>query len=307
MKFLVLAFLLILNIRTVQAEAETIKMFGKNEFGFEQPKYYENYERIDWRKGLNIDALANHKNFPFSSNEQGSVFNKIFLDLAEKTYIKISIKYNPREYASEITRFEQGKLGKGDINSRFGVYYDNFPYSKNEFIYPAFFENKIYVITATGTKFNLQGKDALKTYKGVYSVTDYLPKYVLRDFEALGLQKVESFEKAFEILLKGEADYLAGSYYPSMIEAYKIGVRNYLTYSKNPVWKAAMFFRGTPELMKDERLKYLQKYLKSPEYKKIKNDAFQELLDIYKRNTAGIVPPTYVNTDIIEDEVEIQE
>ena len=57
-----------------------------------------------------------------------------------------------------------------------------------------------------------------------------------------------------------------------------------------------MFIRAMPGLAEHPRMEYLKKYLRSSRYKKVRDEALQELLDIYRENTKGIVPPTYVNT-----------
>ena len=194
-----------------------------------------------------------------------------------------------------------------DANVRFGVYYEQYPYSKNSYIYPAFFENTIHLIMPAGNKLKLQGKSSLKNYKGVYAKTDKLPSHVLKDLSALGAEEVENLPAAFEKLLTGKVEYIAASYYPSLIESYKQGIRNYVLFSKAPVWKAPMFFRALPEVTDDERVKSLKTYLKSARYKKVRDDAFKELIKIYEENTRGIVPPTYIGSSRAQDDEEMDE
>lgn len=277
------------------AHASIIRMYGKEKYGFDQPKYEELSYTEDKRDEGRIFALADSENFPLSSIEQGSVFNKVFLDLFDLEGIKIILQYDRRNYADSVIDFERGVLR--NIEARFGVYYQDMPYSRNEYVYPALFENKIYIITSAKMKISLNGKAELKNYKGVYVIKDKLPDYIFREFNSLGMQKVENWENAYEQLLTGRADYVAASYYPSLLEAYKLGIRDYITYSKNPVWKIAMFLRVTPKVMKKPVITKIKAYLKSPHYKKVRDDAFEELIQIYKKNTEGIVPPTFANTD----------
>lgn len=277
------------------AHASAIRMYGKEKYGFDQPKYNELANTEDEKEAGRIFALADSENFPISSIEQGSVFNKVFSDLFELEGIKIILRYDNKNYADSLIDFERGVLR--NIDARFGVYYQDMPYSRNEYVYPAFFENKIHIITSAKTKLSLNGKAELKNYKGVYVSSDKLPDYIFKEFNSLGMQKTESWEKAYEQLLTGNADYVAASYYPSLLSSYKLGIRDYVTYSKNPVWKTSMFLRVTPKVMKSRLVAKIKSYLKSPHYKKVRDEAFEELVEIYKRNTAGVVPPTFANTD----------
>lgn len=289
-------------------KASNIRMYGKEIYGYEQPKYVENYNAGEHRAVLKIIALADPNNFPLSSIEQGSVFNKIFLDMEKSTGIQISLKYGDQNYQENIDNFErENKIYLEDINARFAVPYEEYPYSKNGYIYPAFFENRVHLMMSKNKRFSLQGKENLKKYKGVYVKTDRFPKYILKDFGALGLVESPNYDDAFEKLMTGKIDYIAANYYSSIIETYKKGVRDYVVYSKEPVWRISLFLRGIPKLMHDKRLNELKKYLKSARYKQLKDEAFAELIEIYKNSTQGVLPPKYIgydmNSDIEDDEM----
>lgn len=299
MRFIAIA--LAISFLSINAVADTIEMYGKEQFGYSQPRYKKLNEESRWRDEFQIRALAKADNFPFSSMEQGSVFNKIFEDLAEKKHIKIVLTYSPKNYEQLVTEFERGKVLE-NTNFHFGVYYEETPYSKNQLIYPSFFENQIYIITSARNKLSLKSKNELKNYKGIYVEKDNFSSFVLKDFASLGMDKVKDFPTAFEELLGGKVDYIAASYYPSQIELYKLGIRDYVTYSQSPVWKIPMFLRSTPGAANHPRLEELKAYFKTPRYKKICKEAFEELLEIYKENTKGIVPPTYVNMAPPEEE-----
>ncbi len=292
---------LILSIYALSAQAEVLKMYGKEKYGYDQPKYIIDYPISRKTKSLNIYALADHDNFPLSSLEQGSVFNKIFLDMADAINVYVHLKYSENKYEDKINDFESGKSSE---DARFGTYYEEYPYSKNEYIYPAFFENAIHVIMSTDNKLNLQGKKSLAEYKGVYVKTDKLPKYILKDFTSLGIEEVATIQEAYEKLLTKKVDFIAASYYSSLIEAYKQGIRKFVSFSKTPVWKASVFLRVSPKIKKDSREASITKYLKSERYKKVRDKAFQELINIYKENTKGVIPPTYIGFDRKEENEE---
>ena len=281
----------------VQAADNIITMFGKDVNGYNQPRYYKSSTRYDWLDRFDIVAISDPDNFPWSSAEQGSVFVKIFEDLAQKEHIVVVFYYPGEGYEQSVDDFEKGKVKfMTKTNAVFGTYYENIPYSKNEYIYPAFFENNIHIITSARNNIAVKTKEDLKNFKGVYSADDRFSSFVLKDFKSLGIKEAKDYPEAYRQLLSGEADYVVGTYYPSQIELYKLGIRDYVVYSKAPVWKMPMFIRAMPGLAEHPRMEYLKKYLRSSRYKKVRDEALQELLDIYRENTKGIVPPTYVNT-----------
>lgn len=299
--YLSLAILTLTCSNIQAAEDSVIRMIGREENGYSEPKYLagESVYHYDWKDRYNIELTANPDMFPWSSRRQGSVFEKIFRDLAEKEHIVITQQYPQRKsYEESVDLFEKGD---GSIKGLFTTYYENIPYSKNQYIYPAFFENNVHVITSAKKTLNLKTKEELKNYKGIYVEQDYFSSFVLKDFANLGITKVKDFPEAYKKLLTGEVDYVVGSYYPSQIELYKLGIHDYVAYSKTPIWKMPMFMRVKPEIASHPRVSDLKKYLKSASYAKVKEEGFQELLNIYKESTKGIVPPTYINTSQPEE------
>jgi len=294
MKFFAVLIFSIIGVWT--ANATDIKMFGQDKYGYSQPKYEEpSWEEIKKMQGVKIlEAIAVDKHFPFSSSEQGSIFTKIFEQTAEKAQVYILTYCDDNHYTDVVTEFERGHTESP--NALFGVYYEEVPYSQNQFIYPAFFTNDVHVIFAKERKLDIKEKSNLKDYRGVHVTTDTISKTVKKEINSLGVKEVESFPQAFEELLTGKADYMVASYYPSLIELYKLGIRNYVAYSKTPIWKMPMFIKVDAKTRQDPRIKEFEKYLKSRSYKEKREKAFAELLEIYKRNTEGVVPPTYTNS-----------
>lgn len=273
---------------------EFIKMVGKEKYGYNIPQY--SFRDYEWRDQFNIELIGDKDNFPWTSEEQGSIFNKIFDDLANKEHIMIKIKYPWGEYEQKQEEFEkQRNEAEAPINGLMAVYYDNIPYSINEYIYPTIFENEVYLITEPNKKLEISQKADLKKYRGIYINEDYISKFVKKEMGDLGIKEVNSFSEGYKDLLTGKADFIVASYYKSQIELYKLGIRNYVAYSKNPIWKMPLFIRVKPSIANNQRINNLKKYLKSARYKEIRDKNFQELLDIYRKNTEGIVPPTYIN------------
>lgn len=302
MRFVILFLLSFLYISTTSAV--TIQMFGQRENGFSQPRYIVNYiDKFD-NNHLNLIALADDNNFPFSAEKQGSVFYKVFENLPKTAYTNIVFSYRTGKYEEKAIAFERGRVD--NLNAHIGVYYQDMPYSINRYIYPAFVYNNIHIISTLQNKINITGKDNLKNFKGVRVLKDRVPDIVERDYKELNVKGVADYPAAFEELLTGKADYIAASYYPSLIEAYKLGIKDFIAYSQEPVWKLPLFIRVRPELMRHPRMENLVRYLKSSSYRKARDDAFAELIEFYKNNTQGVVPPTYISV-VKEEPVENEE
>lgn len=303
----ILCLLLATNVN-----AYTMKMFGKDKYGFDIPKYIdEDFDKIEILKDtrLAIIAIADDDNFPISSFEQGSIFNKIFDNLKEELGMKIAIQSLSKNFDEQVQYMERGGKIAGpwdsfgySINAILGAPYKERIYSRNKEIYPAFFVNNIHIITSSQTKLDLKERNDLKNYKGIYVKKDRIADNVLNDFANLGINEVESYAEAYKQLLTGDVDFIAASYYPSLLELYKTGIRDYVTYSKNPVWKMPLFIRARPEVFKNKHVEELSQYLKSSQYKKAVKEAFEELIEIYKKNTEGIVPPTYTKETSANEE-----
>ena len=295
------------------ANAFTIEMSGKDKYGFDIPKYIDK-ELSDENligKRLVIIAIADEDNFPVSSFEQGSIFNKIFSNLSEEYGIRIAILSLEKDFKESVQNLERGqKFSEAfnsfgpHINAIFGAPYKEHIYSRNKEIYPAFFVNNVHIITLPQAKLELNERSDLKKYKGIYIKQDRIADNILNDFANLGINEVESYAEAYKQLLTGEVDFVAASYYPSLLELYKSGIRDYVTYSKNPVWKMPLFIRVRPEVLRNKYVEDLSTYLRSSQYKKIVKDAFDELVEIYRINTEGVVPPTYTKeTSSTEEEI----
>jgi len=296
-KFIIVLF----GVCTAFSASAGIKITKEADAGYGIPKYTDEYKDQDWKDSFVITAYARPKTFPLSSLEQGSVLYEIFADLAEKEHIIIKLKVPTKNdingFDNIVKKFEKGyDLTETDLeirNAVFGLYYENRPYSKMEYIYPAIFENQVFIITDKARKINITHKNSLKSLKGAYVGDDYFSTFVLKDFASLGLKKIETFSDAYEELLTGKIDFIAANYYKSRIEAYQLGVNKYLLYSKTPVWKMPLFLAVMPEFAAHPRMSYLKKYLKSNTYKTLRDKKFAEMLEIYKKNTQGVVPPTY--------------
>ena len=283
--------LLAVMLFSMNANAVTIKMLSKTDTGYEEPIYIINEENEKIKSAEKLITLAHHNLFPFSSSRQGTVFSELIERIVEKTRVYIKLEYDTNNFNNKVKVFERGS---DYINALFGVPKEYYPYSKNEYIYPAFFENKLHVITIRGGGVVINTKDDLLKYKGVYVKKDNLSKFIINDFSSYKIQSAEDYSTAFEQLFTKKIDFIVAGYYPSQIEAYKIGIRDYIAYSKDAIWKNPLFLRIDYRLLNSASVNNLKKYMKTEEFKNIRNKVLEDVLEIYKKNTQGVVPPMYI-------------
>ena len=274
------------------AMAVSIRMQPDTKHGINIPKYVLDDDNSGLRSSrLKMVALADSENFPISSVKQGSVFLKIFDDIKNRTGIEIELLYN-QKYFNLAQLFERGK--KTEFNALWGVYYQELPYSKNQYVYPAMMTNNVHLITSVQKNLDIKKKEDLKNYKGMRIQTDKVSNIVAREFATMNLKVAEDFDKAYEELLTGKVDYLVASYYPSLLAAYSLGIKKYIAYSKEPLWRMPVFVRCNESIKKHPAIRALSEYFNSIHYKELREQAFQEVVEIYKTNARGVVPPTYI-------------
>ena len=289
--FSILAVLFVCFNINANEDGSFVKMYGKNKYGFDQPMYIFNEQTGTIHGAKEINVLANHDTFPFSSIEQGTAFAPVISTMAKKTRVYLKLLYNEEHYKEEVTAFERGSDFRDAL---FGVPKEYYPYSKNEYIYPAFFENKLHVITIRGSDVVINTKEDLSKYKGIYVEKDNLSSFIVKDFSNYKMNKVKDYSVAFEMLFTKQADYIVAGYYPSQIEAYKLGVRDYVSYSKEAIWKNPLFLRMNVKMLNNPMTEKLKRYLKTEEFKQERDKSLEEVLKIYKENTQGVIPPMYI-------------
>lgn len=301
--FSILAILFICVNVNADENGSHIEMYGKKKYGFDQPMYIFNEKAGTIHGAKEMNVLANHEAFPFSSIEQGTAFAPVISTIAKRTKVYLKFLYNEDEYKEEVTAFERGSNYRAAL---FGVPKEYYPYSKNEYIYPAFFENKLHVITIRGAGIVINTKEDLLKYKGIYVEKDNLSSFIVKDFSNYKMLQVKDYSVAFEKLFTKEADYIVAGYYPSQIEAYKLGVRDYVSYSKDAIWKNPLFLRIHFKALNNPMIEKLKRYLRTEEFKQARDKSLEDVLEIYKKNTQGVIPPMYIGNRT-EDETSVDD
>ncbi len=301
----ILITLLTLLYSTV-AYADVMSLKSINNNSYLEPVYFYEFSVIR-ETGSSIVSIAREDDFPYSSDVQGSIFIKAFNKFAIKEGIHIKFYYPKDQRDAVLEKFEHKNFAKNsNINASFGNYFETIKYSSNEYMYPSFYKRKIYYLTRADSDLSINDSSDLAKYNGAYVKSENFSSFVIKQINELNIKPFSSYDIAFKQLLTGKIDYIVADYYQSQIALYKLGLRDFILYSKDHVWESPIFFRITPDLVGSKRIKALVSFLNSNEYKEEVENAFEELMEIYQENTRGIVPPTYLNIEqtIIEEEEE---
>ena len=227
-------------------------------------------------------------------------FHSVFL----KPVVKILEKYNVK---TEVLRIRDEtvtdvklllvKAKSGEAEMFIGAYSDTKLFSGLDVIYPAVISNPIHLITLPETTEKVKNYGDLRNLKGIACKSEYFSDFVLRKFKELGITYVESPFEAYEMIITGKADYMMGSLYYNRIMASRFGVNDYLTYSKNPIFKIP-FFISLSKIMPvlSEYKKVLTEEFSKPEFAmEIKKEILNEVNKEVDKN-AGIVPPSFIGS-----------
>ena len=163
-----------------------------------------------------------------------------------------------------------------------------------EYLYPAVLQNPVSLITINN-KSKITNINDLKKLKGVYVSEEYFSDYVLKKFKFYNVQPVENSLEAYKKLFLGQVDYIIGSYYYHYIYSIQNGIKNYISFSKKPLWHMPMFI-GISKKAKDyNRLKsLLSKKITDPLFSQKIKEELKERVKIFEQNNIGVVPPSFI-------------
>lgn len=247
----------------------------------------------------------------YERTDSGYIFHSIFL----KSVVKILEKYNVETTVikvnydlAENVKLLLVKAKSGDAEMFIGAYSDTKLFSGLDVVYPAVISNPIHLITLQETTEKVKNYGDLRNLKGVVSKTEYFSDFVLRKFKELNISYVESPFEAYEMVITGKADYMMGSLYYNRIMASRLGVGDYLTYSKNPIFKIP-FFISLSKMMPvlSEYKKVLSEEFSKPEFAMaVKKEILEEVNKEIDKNS-GVVPPSFIQKTEPQSQQEIYE
>ncbi len=211
------------------------------------------------------------------------IMNKYGFQIDEKTFTQIP------DFQSLIL-----DIRSGDAQLFFGTYSNTKIFNGVSLIYPASISNPIHIITLPDTQKKIKSIENLGKLKGVISKTEYLSDFVLRKIKPLNIKYVDSPNEAYEALFTANADYILGSLYYNRIMASRLGIEQYLAYSKKPVFKIP-FFVALTKIMPKQSLyqKAFETEFAKPNYAKAVKEEIIKLVEEELTKNQGIVPPAF--------------
>lgn len=245
-----------------------------------------------------------------SDNILHSVFLKSLQKILKKNNVETEVPMPKNEEVDDV-RLLLIKARSGDAEMFIGSYADTKLFSGLEVIYPAVVSNPIHLIAQPDIHEKVKTVGDLRNLKGIACKKEYFSDFVLRKFKELNISYVDTPYEAYEMVIKGKADYMLGSLYYNKIMASRYGLSDYLKYSKNPLWKIPFFIALSKVMpVMSEYKKTLQAEFENPAFA---NEIKQNIIDVVNKEVdknAGLVPPSFIEEinqqsdeeDFLEDE-----
>ena len=122
--------------------------------------------------------------------------------------------------------------------------------------------------------------------------------YVKQQMEGYNLESVDTPLQLFEKLYTGEVDFVFTTQYFGIIEAAKLGIRDYLSFSKQIVWNMPIFI-GISQLSPNRKFlsQKLSSYSENPEHKIKLEKKLQDLIYEIELKNRGVVPPAFIKKE----------
>lgn len=265
------------NYTNIIKKAEAIKVTGYMDY---PPFGYIQEERNDYGE---IIEYTYH-----------SVFEDILNDLKNNSNVKISYIFSSKQNTEQFI----SDINSGKIDIFLGAYNDTKRFKRTELVFPSILNNPVTVITMPETAAQLKDLNQLKQMRGAVCNQDEFSDYVKRQMNEYQLEYVETPYQLFEKLYTGEVDFVFTTQYFGIIEAAKLGIRDYLSFSKQIVWNMPIFI-GISQLSPNRKFlsQKLSSYSENPEHKIKLEKKLQDLIYEIELKNRGVVPPAFIKKE----------
>ncbi len=242
-----------------------------------------------------VRATSFHDYFPISyvtkesGNELMTVFTPVLEQVAEMKNLKF--KYvSPKNYDNAVI-----DVRRGATDVLLGMYYDTKQYSGLEYIFPAVLNNPVYIIMRPENIAKVSKPEDLKNLRGIYISKEYFSDYMHDNFISYNIQPVETALKAYEQLFTGEADYIAGSYYYNYAQMCRLGLKDYVSFSKTALWNMPLFIGVSKASQQYAKIVPVLKTIVAEEsFSQNINNTLKEFIYEAERKSQGVVPPMFI-------------
>lgn len=221
-----------------------------------------------------------------------TIFNRSLKVLEKSDNFELSFVAQ-RDYNKAISEVRRGKT---DVI--LGMYYATKIYSGLDYIFPAVLNNPVHVVMLPETEAQVSKVEDLQKLRGVYNRQEHFSDYVIKNFQDLGVAAVEDATEGYRKLFSGEVDYLVGSYYYNYVTVCELGLKGYVTFSKQALWNMPMFI-GVSKSSKNHKKvgMSLKKIVTDKEFVQQINESLRDIIAQTEIDTQGIVPPDFVKKD----------
>lgn len=257
---------------------------------------------------LQVIGMPDFPPFAYYDKTTENVYNmhSVFLNPLINTMKKYGVKVSAPEINEELAndvRLLLVKAKGGEAQVFIGAYADTKLFSGLEVIYPAVISNPIHLITLPETQSKIRNINDLSNLRGIASKSEYFSDFVLRKFREMNVTYVDSPYEAYEKIITGQADYMLGSMYYNRIMASRYGVGDYISYSKNPIFKIPFFIALSKVMpLLSEYQKVLKEEFENPEFAILVKQEIIRAVNAEVEKNAGIVPPSFVQQIVVQTE-----
>ncbi len=169
------------------------------------------------------------------------VNNGYAYDLFNKMAKESNLKVENVGYKSYTTALRDLKRGRIDVLG--GVYFNKMNLGVGmRLLYPSFMENPIVPLFVKGKEKEIKSFEDLKGLKGVIRKEELIYPMIYKQFGNIDLKQVSGSKKAFEMLMKGEADYLLTSLYSGEAEVRRFKLVDKIHFSNIALFKPQLFY-----------------------------------------------------------------
>ncbi len=182
----------------------------------------------------------------------------------------------------------------GDIDILLGMYHDTKLFAGLDYVLPAPISNPITLMTLPSRRGEIKSLEDVKKLKGAILEKEVLSDYVNEQMKDYDVIKIRDPNELFKKLFTKEIDYVFTGYYTGLIEASKLGLRNYVAFSKQIIWDIPLFI-GVSKVSKNRTflIGRLGKYLEKKEVQEKFKKHLLNVIHEFEVLNNSVTPPMY--------------
>ncbi len=217
------------------------------------------------------------------------LFQELLDDFAKENNANVVYLDHLTDYNSIIR-----EVRSGDIDVLLGMYHDSKLYSGLDYVLPAPVSNPITLMTLPGRRNEIKSLEDVKKLKGAILEKEILSDFVTEQMKDYDVIKIRDPNELFKKLFTKEIDYVFTGYYTGLIEASKLGLRNYVVFSKQIIWDIPVFI-GVSKVSEDRKflIGRLGKYLERQDVQEKFKKRLLNVIHQFEIMNNSVTPPMY--------------